>query len=249
MVNGPGGNRPYYARQLKDFFIGTAASIGALSGPVGAAVGAALGLGSGILGGAVIANRREIQLEQAGAKLYKCERELNACGNVVERCKMALKKSQEELEQLKQVISNLGFSERGEIRKGRSGERKEGSREEAAKLFSEAMEKGYVESRAIVLLLIGAAGAGKTHFKHLILRLPPPAVRESTPLAEAAIRAISIDICQATISEVVQLTQVIMVGGGWLRFRDEGISQLSFCKSFPTTMLLVCSHPVICWSY
>ena len=97
MVNGPGGNRPYYARQLKDFFIGTAAAIGALSGPVGAAVGAALGLGSGILGGAVIANCREIQLEQAGAKLYKCEKELNACGNVVERCKMALKKSQEEL--------------------------------------------------------------------------------------------------------------------------------------------------------
>lgn len=90
----------------------TAAAIGAFSGPVGAAVGAALGLGSGILGGAVIANHCEIQLEQAGAKLYKCERELNACGNVVERCMMALKKSQEELKQLKQVISNLGFSER-----------------------------------------------------------------------------------------------------------------------------------------
>ena len=55
-----------------------------------------------------------------------------------------------------------------------------------------------MECRAIVLLLIGAAGAGKSHFKHLILRLPPPAVRESTPLAEAAIRAIS--ICRATIS-------------------------------------------------
>ena len=43
--------------------------------------------------------------------------------------------------------------------------------EAAKKLFDEAMEKGYVESRAIVLLLIGAAGAGKSHFKHLILRL------------------------------------------------------------------------------
>ena len=71
--------------------------------------------------------------------------------------------------------------------------------EAAKKLFEEAMEKGYVESRAIVLLLIGAAGAGKSHFKHLILRLPPPAVRESTPLAEAAIRAIS--ICRATIGD------------------------------------------------
>ena len=69
--------------------------------------------------------------------------------------------------------------------------------ETAKKLFDEAMEKGYVESRAIILLLIGAAGAGKSSFKHLILHLSPPAVRQSTPLAEAAIRAIS--ICQATI--------------------------------------------------
>ena len=64
--------------------------------------------------------------------------------------------------------------------------------EAAKKLLEEAMEKGYVESRAIVLLLIGAAGAGKSHFMHLILGLPLPAIRESTPLAEAAICAISI---------------------------------------------------------
>ena len=54
-----------------------------------------------------------------------------------------------------------------------------------------------MESRAIVLLLLGAAGAGKSSFKCLILRWSPPAVRESTPLAEAAIRAIS--VCRATI--------------------------------------------------
>jgi len=69
--------------------------------------------------------------------------------------------------------------------------------ETAKKLFDKAMEKGYVESRATILLLIGAAGAGKSSFKHLILRLSPPAVRQSTPLAEAAIRAIS--ICRAII--------------------------------------------------
>jgi len=71
--------------------------------------------------------------------------------------------------------------------------------EAAKKLFEEAMEKGYVKSRATILLLIGAAGAGKSHFKHLILGLPPPAIRESTPLAEAAIRAIS--ICRATVGD------------------------------------------------
>ena len=54
-----------------------------------------------------------------------------------------------------------------------------------------------MESRAIVLLLIGAAGVGKSSFKRLILRWSPPVVRESTPLAEAAIRTIS--ICRATI--------------------------------------------------
>ena len=54
------------------------------------------------------------------------------------------------------------------------------------------MKQGYVEARITILLLIGAAGSGKTHFKQLILGLPPPEIRESTPLAEASIRAISV---------------------------------------------------------
>ena len=62
----------------------------------------------------------------------------------------------------------------------------------ARELFEEAMKQGYVESGITVLLLIGAAGSGKTHFKHLILDLPPPEIRESTPLAEASVRAISL---------------------------------------------------------
>ena len=55
------------------------------------------------------------------------------------------------------------------------------------------MKQGYVESGNIVLLLIGAAGSGKTHFKRLILGQPPPEIcDESTPLAEASVRATSV---------------------------------------------------------
>ena len=52
--------------------------------------------------------------------------------------------------------------------------------------------------RLLILLLIGAAGSGKTHVKHLILQLLPPSIRQSTPLAEKAIRAIS--LWQATVN-------------------------------------------------
>ena len=59
-------------------------------------------------------------------------------------------------------------------------------------LFEEAMQNGYVVLQSTVLLLIGVAGAGKTSFCHLILDEPPPPVRESTPLANSSIRALSL---------------------------------------------------------
>lgn len=48
-----------------------------------------------------------------------------------------------------------------------------------------------MEAQLNVLLLIGAAGAGKTHTKHAFLGLDPPILRQSTLLAEEAIRAVS----------------------------------------------------------
>ena len=66
-------------------------------------------------------------------------------------------------------------------------------------LFDKAMEYGYVVCRSIVLLQVGAGGAGKTSFKHLLLNLPLPDARESTPLAESAIRAISVS--RATVAD------------------------------------------------
>ena len=52
------------------------------------------------------------------------------------------------------------------------------------------MQNGYVSMQAIVLLLIGVAGAGKTSFCHLLFDEPPPDIRKSTPLAKSSIRAI-----------------------------------------------------------
>ena len=52
-------------------------------------------------------------------------------------------------------------------------------------------EEGHVSLRTVVLLLIGVAGAGKTCFCHLLFNELPPLVRESTPLAQASVRAVS----------------------------------------------------------
>ena len=54
------------------------------------------------------------------------------------------------------------------------------------------MKWGHINARQFVLLLNGAAGSGKSHFKHLIFKLPPPEKRHSTPLAEYPVRAICV---------------------------------------------------------
>ena len=58
-------------------------------------------------------------------------------------------------------------------------------------ILEEALEKGYVLCSIIKILTLGAAGSGKTHTKFRLLRENPPKTRCSTPLTEAAIRAIS----------------------------------------------------------
>ena len=47
-------------------------------------------------------------------------------------------------------------------------------------------------------LILGAAGVGKTHLKHLLLKKDPPAQRISTGLADNPIRAISVSLAVAT---------------------------------------------------
>ena len=57
-------------------------------------------------------------------------------------------------------------------------------------LFEEALKHGFVECRRVVCLLVGVAGAGKTHTQHLLLRKEPPKSRNSTPMAVKPIQAV-----------------------------------------------------------
>ena len=59
-------------------------------------------------------------------------------------------------------------------------------------LLEEALKHGSVESRTVVCLLVGVAGAGKTHTKHLLFRWDPPKSRNSTPLAVRPVQAIRV---------------------------------------------------------
>ena len=63
--------------------------------------------------------------------------------------------------------------------------------EKSKELFDEAMTHGYVETRDIKSLILGAAGTGKSHTIALIMDEDPPAIRRSTPCATRPVRAVS----------------------------------------------------------
>ena len=62
----------------------------------------------------------------------------------------------------------------------------------AISLLEEALKHGFVECRTVVCLLVGVAGAGKTHTKHLLFGWAPPESRNSTPLAARPVQAIRV---------------------------------------------------------
>ena len=64
------------------------------------------------------------------------------------------------------------------------------------------MSKGYVETSVTKCLILGAAGVGKTHLKHLLLKKDPPEQRVSTGVADNPVRAISFSL--AGVVQVVQ---------------------------------------------
>ena len=61
-------------------------------------------------------------------------------------------------------------------------------------LYKEAMKAGYVTIKTTTILLFGMAGTGKTTTKHLILDLPLPKKRDSTPLADTRERVLIRDV-------------------------------------------------------
>lgn len=63
---------------------------------------------------------------------------------------------------------------------------------QAKRLYDEAMKKGYAECSTIRCLIHGSAGVGKTHVKHLLLKMPPPELRTSTGIADNPVRALTV---------------------------------------------------------
>ena len=61
-------------------------------------------------------------------------------------------------------------------------------------LLEEALKRGSVSCRTVVCLLVGVAGAGKTHTKHLLFRWAPPESRNSTPLAARPVQAVRVRV-------------------------------------------------------
>ena len=63
---------------------------------------------------------------------------------------------------------------------------------QAKRLYNEAMKKGYAECSIIRCLIHGSAGVGKTHLKHLLLKMLPPELRTSTGIADNPVRAVTV---------------------------------------------------------
>ena len=76
------------------------------------------------------------------------------------------------------------------------------------KLVQRAMREGRTKLLIIKALITGPPGVGKTGIRHLLLGLPPPPSRTSTPLATRSTRAISFYLIKADGSGDVTWTEL-----------------------------------------
>ncbi len=82
-------------------------------------------------------------------------------------------------------------------------------------IYEEALKHGYVDYRSTLCLLTGVAGSGKSSLKELLFGKPSPAIRHSTPLAEAPIGV-----------RALRCTKVDATGEKWEILTDKGHNQM-----------------------
>ena len=96
-------------------------------------------------------------------------------------------------------------------------------------LVQRAMREGRTKVLIIKALIIGPPGVGKTGIRHLLLDLPPPPSRTSTPLATRATRAISFYRIKADGSGYVPWTE--LDDDAYLRFIAEEVKMIDLNPS------------------
>ena len=69
--------------------------------------------------------------------------------------------------------------------------------EKVRTLYKEAMTRGFIEAALAILIFVGVTGSGKSLFKRLVLGQDVPEFSPSTPLAESAVRTMS--VCQVEV--------------------------------------------------
>ena len=97
------------------------------------------------------------------------------------------------------------------------------------KLVQRAMQDGTIKVFIIKALIIGPPGVGKTCIRCLLLGLPPPPRRTSTPLATRATRAISFYRIKADGSEDVTWTE--LDNDTYLKFIAEEVKMFELNQS------------------
>ena len=72
----------------------------------------------------------------------------------------------------------------------------------ALQRYKNALKDGFVSANIMKILIIGAAGVGKTHLLHLLLNKQPPTVRHSTPVMERPIQVMQTTLKHSSLESL-----------------------------------------------
>ena len=116
-------------------------------------------------------------------------------------------------------------------------------------LLDEALKHGFEECRTVVCLLVGVAGAGKTHTKHLLFRWAPPDSRNSTPVAVRPVQAIRVrestqggQLQEVDADQLDQILAGTVAKGGVPLEKFQGLFCCK-CKCYQTTSAGINASP------